>query len=275
MEIQVHGCDQGAAGVIRKSINRYPAGDGPQNTVNWYQMKIAILGDIHGNIDALKVAYDAAVSADVEKIYHLGDLGGYAPFVNEVVDFLIEKNIEGVQGNYDDAVANDREHCGCKFEDPLQAEMTALSFEWTKAHASPKSKAYMKKLPFKIAFAVLEKKVKLFHATPLRNNIYWHGARHDKFFLEMAERADADVLIYGHTHIPYRKDIDNKVCINAGSVGKPKDGDARACVAIVDISPDAVQSEFVRVPYDVEKVAAAIIQSGLPPYFAEKLRSGR
>ena len=53
-------------------------------------MKIAILGDIHGNIEALKTAYNASVSNNVEKIYHLGDLGGYAPFVNEVVDFLIE-----------------------------------------------------------------------------------------------------------------------------------------------------------------------------------------
>ena len=59
-------------------------------------MKIAILGDIHGNLSALQVAYDVAVKANAEKIYHLGDLGGYAPFVNEVVDFLIEHKIEGV-----------------------------------------------------------------------------------------------------------------------------------------------------------------------------------
>jgi hypothetical protein len=59
-------------------------------------MKIAILGDIHGNIEALKAAHEAA-QIDGDKIYHLGDLGGYAPFVNEVVDFLIEHGIEGVR----------------------------------------------------------------------------------------------------------------------------------------------------------------------------------
>jgi predicted phosphodiesterase len=91
-------------------------------------MKIAILGDIHGNIHALKTAYHEAILAKVEKIYHLGDLGGYAPFVNEVVDFLMEHNIAGVQGNYDESVANDREHCGCKYEDPVQEEMANLSF---------------------------------------------------------------------------------------------------------------------------------------------------
>jgi hypothetical protein len=62
----------------------------------------------------------------VKKICHLGDLVGYAPFVNEVVDFVVKHGIEGVQGNYDETVANDREHCGCKYEDPTQAEMAEL-----------------------------------------------------------------------------------------------------------------------------------------------------
>jgi len=99
-------------------------------------MKVAVFGDIHGNIEALKAGYDAAHAAGAEKIYHLGDLGGYSPFVNEVVDFIIEKGIDGVQGNYDETVANDGEHCGCKYEDPVQEEMANRSFECTKQHTS-------------------------------------------------------------------------------------------------------------------------------------------
>ncbi|GAB6184275.1 metallophosphoesterase family protein [Thermodesulfovibrio hydrogeniphilus] len=94
-----------------------------------------------------------AIKQKVDKIYHLGDLGGYAPFVNEVVDFLIEHKIEGVQGNYDDAVANNKEHCGCKYEDPIQAKMAHISFEWTKKHVTEKSKNYMRSLPFEIGFS--------------------------------------------------------------------------------------------------------------------------
>lgn len=238
-------------------------------------MKIAILGDIHGNIEALAAAYNAAISNNVEKIYHLGDLGGYAPFVNEVVDFLIEHGIEGVQGNYDDAIANNKEHCGCRYEDPLQAEMSTLSFEWTKGHVTEKSKDYIKGLPFEIAFEAEGRRVKIFHATPLKNNLYWYEDRDEDFFLHMARKADADIMIYGHTHIPYRKNIGGKVFINAGSVGKPKDGDTRACVCIVDITPENVETTFLRIPYDVEKVATAIIKSGMPSYFAEKLRAGK
>jgi putative phosphoesterase len=238
-------------------------------------MKFEVFGDIHGNIEALQAAYEAAVSAKVEKIYHLGDLGGYSPFVNEVVEFLVEHHIEGVQGNYDEAVANDREHCGCKAEEPLQEEMAHRSFVWTKSHVSPKSKDYMKNLPTEIKFDAGGKKVWLFHATPKKNNLYWFEDRPEKFFHEMAEKTDADVMVYGHTHKPYRKDFDGKVFINAGSVGKPKDGDTRACVTLVDITVEHVNVEFLRVSYDVQKAAAAIIASGLPGYFADRLKEAR
>jgi putative phosphoesterase len=238
-------------------------------------MKIAVFGDIHGNLEALRAAYETTVRAGVKEIYHLGDLAGYAPFVNEVVDFVVEHGIAGVQGNYDETVANDREHCGCKYEDPVQAEMAELGFEWTKKQASSKSKEYMRNLPPEISFAVNGKKVIIFHATPKKNNLYWYEDRPEKFFREMAEKVDADILIYGHTHRPYRKDIDGKVFINAGSVGKPKDGDPRACIALLEITAEEVRNEFIRVAYDVEKTASAIIESGLPPYFADKLRKGR
>ncbi len=236
-------------------------------------MKFAVFGDIHGNIEALKAAYDAARAAGAEKIYHLGDLGGYSPFVNEVVEFLIEHTIDGVQGNYDETVAHDREHCGCKAEDPIQEEMANRSFAWTKEHASRKTKEFLGNLPPEITFTDHGRKVALFHATPLKNNLYWHEARPEKFYQEMAGKIDANVLIYGHTHKPYRKDVGNKIFINAGSVGKPKDGDPRACVALIEISAERVRVEFLRIPYDVEKTAAAIIASGLPAYFVDKLRT--
>ena len=238
-------------------------------------MKIAVFGDIHGNLEALKAAYSATISENIEKIYHLGDLGGYAPFVNEVADFLVEHGIEGVQGNYDEAVANDREHCGCKAEDPVQEEMANRSFEWTKRHVSQKTKEYLKKLPFSISFQVEGKKVLLFHATPGKNNLYWYEDRPEKFFREMAGKVDADIMIYGHTHKPYRMDMNDKVFINAGSVGKPKDGDSRACVTLVEITGDNVVTNFLRVPYEIEKTTEAIVASGLPSYFADRLKEGR
>jgi putative phosphoesterase len=237
-------------------------------------VKLAILGDIHGNLPALQVAYDITKELKPETIYHLGDLGGYAPFVNEVVDFLIEHKIEGVQGNYDESVVFDKENCGCKYEDHFQAEMAHLSFEWTKKHVTEKSKNYMKNLPFQISFEVEGRRVKIFHATPTKNNLYWYEERPDNFFFLMTEKAQADLMIYGHTHIPYFKKLNGKYFINAGSVGKPKDKDPRTCLCLIDISRSNVQVTFIRRQYDIKSVIRAIIKSGLPYYFAEKLIKG-
>lgn len=238
-------------------------------------IRLGILGDLHGNIEALKVAYNTAIEAKVDRIFHLGDIGGYAPFVNEVVDFLIEKGIEGVQGNYDDAVANVREHCGCRYENQFQAEMAHISFEWTKRHASKKAKDYMKSLPFRIDLEVEGRKVSIFHATPIKNNLYWYENRPDKFFLLMAHKAEAQVMIYGHTHLPYYKVIDRYHFINAGSVGKPKDGDWRTCTCLIDIDQKEIRVSFIRREYDIDTVVKAISESGLPSYFAQRLALGK
>jgi putative phosphoesterase len=237
-------------------------------------MKLAIFGDIHGNLEALQTAY-RAVEGRIDKIFHLGELGGYAPFVNEVADFLTAHGISGVQGNYDDAVANDREHCGCRYEDPVQEQMSALSFAWTKSRATPKTKEYLKGLPASLELSAGGRKILLFHAAPHKNNLYWYEDRPERFFKEMGEKTDAEILVYGHTHKPYRKDYDGKVFVNAGSVGKPKDGDPRACVTLIEVTPDVVKTEFLRVEYDVEKTAAAILEHGLPEYFAERLRQAK
>jgi len=238
-------------------------------------VRLAILGDIHGNMEALGSAYEAALKEGPDDVMHLGDLGGYAPFVNEVAEFLIEKNIRGVQGNYDFNVAADSEHCGCRYEDPAQAALADLSFGWTKKHASQKSKEYMKGLPADIRMDIKGKRVALFHATPQKNNIYWHEDRPERFFEEMARKSGADVMIYGHTHRPYMKEYGGRFFINAGSTGKPKDGDPRACIAIVDIEEAGVACRFLRVPYDIERTKEAIIRSGLPPEFAGLLQDAR
>lgn len=238
-------------------------------------MRFAVFGDIHGNIEALTAAYDAAMKLKVDRVYHLGDLGGYAPFVNEVAEFLATHGIEGVQGNYDENVAMNSEHCGCKYEDPEQAALADRSFLWTKQHAVTGARAIMASLPKTLTFTSHGRTVALFHASPRKNNLYWYEDRPDRFFREMSEKIRADVLIFGHTHKPFRKDLDGRIFINAGSVGKPKDGDPRACFALIELTEDRVLSEFPRVPYDIDRTAAAIIETGLPPEFADQLRRGK
>jgi diadenosine tetraphosphatase ApaH/serine/threonine PP2A family protein phosphatase len=92
-------------------------------------------------------------------------------------------------------------------------------------------------------------------------------------FERLAASSNADVIVYGHTHKPYTKLVNSVRFINAGSVGKPKDGDWRACYALVEVaSPEPVR--FIRVPYDVQRTADAIRRSELPQEFAADVERG-
>ena len=246
-------------------------------------MRYALVSDIHANLPALEaVLRDIAHRPGVDSAYHLGDLVGYAPWPNETVELLRERGIAGIAGNYDSTVGTDYKHCGCKYEDPKQEEQSHRSFEWTKAHSSADTKAYLAGLPFRLDLRPLGghgsgPTVVLVHGTPTLNTVYWTEERSDDFCLKMARAAAlkaGDVIAFGHTHKPWQRVVEGIQFVNTGSVGRPKDGDWRAGYVLLDVSANGARVEFVRVQYDVEKAARAIRESDLPPDFADYLRTG-
>lgn len=104
-------------------------------------------------------------------------------------------------------------------------------------------------------------------------NEYLFEDRPISSFQRLAASSDADMIVFGHTHKPYVKNVDGVWFVNAGSIGKPKDGDWRACYVI--LSPGADQpAEFIRVHYDVAGAARAIRESELPAEFADDIERG-
>ena len=246
-------------------------------------MRFALISDIHANLPALE-----AVLADVGKralttTYHVGDLVGYAPWPNEVVALLAERQIAGVSGNYDSTVGLDYKHCGCRYEDPRQEALSHLSFQWTREAATPATKRLLSALPFRLDLHPLGghaagPRVVLVHGTPTLNTVYWTEDRSDDFCLKMAALAgmkSGDLIAFGHTHLAWHRVIDGMHFVNTGSVGRPKDGDPRAGYSIVSITDSgSISVEHVRVAYDVAKAAAAIRASSLPKEFARYLETG-
>lgn len=246
-------------------------------------MRYALISDIHANLPALEsVLADITKRPDVDGTYHLGDLVGYAPWPNETVGLLQAQRISGIAGNYDSTVATDYKHCGCRYEDPRQEELSHLSFDWTRRHVSAETKNQLGALPFRIDVKPLGghtsgPTVVLVHGTPTLNTLYWEQDRPDSFCTTMANHADAkagDVICCGHTHKPWHRVVDGVHFVNAGSVGRPKDGDWRAGYVVLDVGAGEPSVEFIRVEYDVERAARAILESDLPHEFADDLRSG-
>jgi predicted phosphodiesterase len=245
--------------------------------------RYALISDIHANLPALEaVLADIVTRPGVTATYHLGDLVGYAPWPNEVVELLRELRIHGVAGNYDSTVAADYKHCGCKYEDPRQEELSHVSYNWTRQHVSTSTKQFLAGLPFRIDLLpngghAAGPRVVLVHGTPTLNTLYWTEDRPDDFCLKMAALAGAksgDVIAFGHTHLPWHREVSGIHFMNTGSVGRPKDGDSRAGYVLLDVGGGPVSIEFVRVRYDLDRAVQAIQQSELPDDFAEYLRTG-
>jgi predicted phosphodiesterase len=246
-------------------------------------VKYALISDVHANLPALKaVVEDVSRQPGVAAAYHLGDLVGYAPWPNETVALIQSAKIPGVAGNYDSTVGTDYKHCGCRYEDPRQEELSHLSYGWTREHVSAPTKAFLAGLPFRIDLLpkgghVAGPRVVLVHGTPTLNTLYWTEDRPDDFCLKMAGHAGAkpgDVIAFGHTHIPWHREVGGIHFVNTGSVGRPKDGDWRAGYVLLEAGDGPVSVRFVRVEYDVERAMQGIRESDLPDEFAEYLRSG-
>jgi predicted phosphodiesterase len=246
-------------------------------------MRYALISDIHANLPALEaVLTHVGEQKGIDATYHLGDLVGYAPWPNETVDMLRAFRISGVAGNYDSTVGTDYKHCGCKYEDPRQEELSHISYEWTRKHVSPATKGHLAALPFRIDLKPLGGHIArpcviLVHGTPTLNTVYWTEDRPDSFCLQMASIAGAkvgDVIAFGHTHKPWHRIVEGIHFLNTGSVGRPKDGDWRAGYVLLDVDEAGVRVEFVRVEYDLKAAMKGIRESDLPDEFAEYLQTG-
>lgn len=235
--------------------------------------RIAVLSDLHGNSAATR-----AVLADIDgempdRVYCLGDLVGYGPEPNETIELIRERQIATIMGNYDDGVGFDRDDCGCAYKDAGERERGQQSLMWTREAVTSEHKDWLRTLPPEIRLDVDGVRLRLVHGSPRRMNEYLFEDRDTNSLARIARSADCDVLLFGHTHIPWSRTIDGVRMINTGSVGKPKDSDPRAAWVLLEIGPKGqLTSDVRRIDYPISSMADAIrAADGLPDHFASSL----
>jgi putative phosphoesterase len=234
-------------------------------------MRVALFSDIHANLPALEAVLADIHAQTVDAVYCLGDLVGYATSPNEVVERIRREQIPTIIGNYDDGVGYDRDDCGCAYREAEEKRRGDQSLAWTKTRVTADNKTFLRSLLPEIRFNGDGRRVLLVHGSPRRINEYLFEDRPVSSFQRLASSSNADVIAFGHTHKPYTKVVDGVLFVNVGSVGKPKDGDPRACYAILDTN--APGARLVRIAYDVETAANAIRASELPTEFATDLET--
>jgi putative phosphoesterase len=243
-------------------------------------MKIALFSDIHANLPAFESVLLSIEEQKPDAVYCLGDLVGYNIWPNEIIEAIRERRIPTISGNHDAKVKS-------------LSESLSIGVEKNYAYSIIKDvgKKYLATLPahirveFKLNDQVLV--LLLVHGSPSSNEEYLLEDRSEEDFLKVFQSANCDILCFGHSHKPYHRVLsqvgENKNqfhhAINIGSVGKPKDGDPRACYVLLTIHDfsntmiaESIKVEFVRVEYDIEKAAQAIEKSPLPNNLADMLR---
>lgn len=258
-------------------------------------MRIAIFSDVHGNLSALEAVLADIRARGADLVFCGGDLVGYGPFPNEVISLIREHKIPTIMGNYDQGIGNDSDDCGCAYRDEMSKALGKRSIAWTREKVTPENKTYLRHLPARISLTIDGKKILMVHGSPRKINEYLFEDRPAASIIRMFEAEKVDIITCGHTHLPYIHDLmveegfetvtgadgqqssrikpgGRYILVNSGSVGKPKDGDPRAGYALLDFQDSGLKYEIVRVPYDVERAARAVEQSGLPVEYAEMLR---
>lgn len=256
-------------------------------------MKIALFSDIHANLPALEAFFKDLDSRKPDTVYCLGDLVGYNIWANEVVNEIKKRGIPTIAGNYDFGIGRMSNECGCAYKTDHEKANGNISISYTNEIMKPEERAYLRALPahIKVEYQLNEDKLNLLlvHGSPRKINEYLFEDRDEKSLLRIMEQADADIMCFGHTHKPYHRVLPTEPtenthyrhAINIGSIGKPKDNNPKGCYVILTIdqdssitNKDAVQVEFIRFEYDVEKAAKAVEDSPLPNEYAEMLRKG-
>lgn len=236
--------------------------------------RLALISDIHANITALDAVLSDINNAGCKKVLCCGDLVGYGPHPNEVIERFRELNIPTVMGNYDEAVGFLLPACGCSINNLKHKNLSNNSLKWTTANTSSENRRYLRELPEHIEFCMGRESIFIVHSSPDSMTEYIFERDYDRLN-EILNNVDQRIYAYGHTHFPFIQSVDNKLIINAGSVGRPKNCDNRATYVLLEIDENSgLKGTIRKVMYDVEKVAFAIKKSGLDNYFAEFIKNG-
>ena len=229
-------------------------------------MKIAVISDIHSNLDAFE-----AVIADLPTIditLCLGDIVGYGPQPNEVVEKVRQLDPAVVlSGNHDYAVSTG--------EIEGFSSHAALAAKWTRKQLRKENLRYLSILNPSSRLVLGGIRTSLFHASPRHPlSEYIYPVLSQSEVDALLGQSGGELLLLGHTHMPMVCSSMKGILANPGSVGQPRDNIPRASYAIVTVSDSQVSVDIRRVAYNIGSVAEKIINAGLPRFLADRLYVG-
>ncbi len=246
-------------------------------------LKIAIFSDVHSNLPALKAVLADIDIHKVDQIYCLGDLVDFAPWTNEVIELIRSRNIPTIMGNHDERIAYDTPLKRLKKHSDAEATARVQAIDFTRRDISIANKEFLAHLPGQIMLNFIFNgkplKLLLVHASSRSNDEYVYEDHEEKDLLDMLDTSQADVMVMGHTHLSYIRQLGRgKTVINCGSVGRTKEVLQRAVYVLITLSSEDkgcnVNFEIIKLVYDVRETVEGIRKSTIPDFYADFLKQG-
>ena len=227
-------------------------------------MKIVIISDIHGNLDAL-----TALSESYDELWVLGDLVNYGPQPKEVVDFVQRNAAAVVRGNHDQCLGfGDDPRCSARFR-----EMAEATRAFSSAQLSLEQKLYLSSLPLQTTVIRSQTRFFLCHATP-SDPLYEYRLADSNKWVDDCQKLAADVVAVGHTHIPFVRSFNGQVLVNPGSIGQPKTGKPDACYAVWEDGRLSLRTYVYSVDQTIEKIRTMSIAKDIQEDLIRVLENG-
>ncbi len=181
--------------------------------------RLALFSDVHGNLPALEAVLADVAARGISRVHCLGDLVGYGPDPNGVIDLMRERGIPSLLGNYDEGVGQETGDCGCFYPDKAAEEVGKASYSFTVAEVTSDRKEYLRSLPREAHLALGDERVHLVHGSPRRINEYLLRDRDQKTYERLAASETDDVLAFGHTHQFWQQRFGGVLFVNVGHCG--------------------------------------------------------
>lgn len=236
-------------------------------------MKIGLIGDIHANLPALQAVLTHASANGVTEYFNIGDLVGYNAFPEQVIQTILKLPVTSILGNYDRKVIQFPEK-GEKWK-KKKPGLKWLAFQWAYQQLSNNSLDFLRSLPEQLEVHRTGLSILLTHGSPAARNEYLTPQTPQHRLEELAGMTSAQVIVCGHSHVPFARQAKNKIFINTGSIGRSDDGDPRASYAVLSIQDEKLIVHHHRLPYDHARAAQAIRDQHLPEEFAQMVILGR
>lgn len=225
--------------------------------------RIAFISDIHSNLPALEATLENIRLKGITDIYCLGDIIGYHSNTNEVVSLLRESSVVSIMGNHDMVITQEN------FD---RNEKNNFVLTWNLDVLTDENRNYLSALPLSMDIDIDDVKVKIVHGSPESIDEYIReGSDTADYYLN---RMETDVLISGHTHLPYIMERNGKYLLNTGSVGKPKFGKPECSYIVLAVEGSEINPEIITLPYDVERITKDLKDKQFPEKLILALESG-